>query len=138
MNDVIFLLYMHRREFLFSYIQDFLLSSSTFHIYTFTIFMGISLSVIHRCEMVIISVTRPQTWLILMFNNGQILHFVRPQTRLLLDVQNTRLDVSSSIAWICIVFIVHYMDEYALGLLWFAQGIDFSPSFYLDEQAFFY
>ena len=83
MNAVVFLLYMHRREFLLSYIQDFLLSSSTFHIYTFTIFMGILLSVIHPCEMVIISVTRPQTWLILMFNNGQTLHFVRPQTRLL-------------------------------------------------------
>ena len=83
MNDVIFLLYMHRREFLFSYMQDFLLSSSTFHIYTFTMFMRISLSVIHLCEMVIISITRPSTWLILMFNNGQTLHFVRPQTRLL-------------------------------------------------------
>ena len=138
MNDVIFLLYMHRREFLFSYVQDFSLSSSTFHIYTFTIFMGILLSVIHPCEMVIISITRPQTWLILMFNNGQTLHFVRPQTRLLLGVQSTRLDVSSSIAWICIIFIVHCMDEYALGLLWFAQGIDFFPSLSLDEQAFAY
>ena len=28
------------------------------------------------------------------------------------------------------------MDEYALGLLWFAQCIDFSPSLSLDEQAF--
>ena len=105
MNAVIFLLYMHRREFLFSYIQDFLLSSSTFHIYNFTIFMGISLSVIHLCEMVIISITRPQTWLILMFNNGQTLHFVRPQTRL--------LQVFKALVWT----FLHPQHGYALYLL---------------------
>ena len=80
---LLFFFYICMDESFYFHIQDFLLSSSTFHIYTFTIFIEISLSVIHPCEMVIISVTHPQTWLILMFNNGQTLHFVRPQTRLL-------------------------------------------------------
>ena len=36
------------------------------------------------------------------------------------------------------IYFVHYMDEYALGLLWFAQGIGFSSSLSLEEQAFAY
>ena len=102
---LLFFFYMCMDKSFYFHIQDFLLSSSTFHIYTFTIFIEISLSVIHPCEMVIISITRPQTWLILMFNNGQTLHFVRPQTRL--------LQVFKALIWT----FLHPQHGYALYLL---------------------